>query len=96
MKRKIFLLLAMIIGSTGFVFAKTIKVVATLTDLKSIAEFVGGNKVAVSSIATGYQNPHFVDPKPSYIIGLSSADLFITVGLGSGNWMVTTIVSKLP
>jgi ABC-type Zn uptake system ZnuABC Zn-binding protein ZnuA len=35
----------------------------------------------VSSIATGYQNPHFVDPKPSYIIGLSKADLFVTVGL---------------
>ncbi len=61
--------------------AGPIKVVATTTDLKSIAEFIGGNKVSVSSIATGYQNPHFVDPKPSYIIGLASADLFITVGL---------------
>lgn len=61
--------------------AGTIKVVATTTDLKSIAEFIGGNKVSVSSIATGYQNPHFVDPKPSYIIGLANADVFITVGL---------------
>src|SRR5262250_3352075 len=61
--------------------AGTIKVVTTTTDLKSITEFVGGNKVSVSSIATGYQNPHFVDPKPSYIIGLSNADMFVTVGL---------------
>ena len=61
--------------------AGPIKVVTTTTDLKSIAELIGGNKVSVSSIATGYQNPHFVDPKPSYIIGLASADLFITVGL---------------
>lgn len=61
--------------------AGPIKVVSTTTDMKSIAEFIGGNKVSVSSIATGYQNPHFVDPKPSYIIGLASADLFITVGL---------------
>ena len=61
--------------------AGTIKVVATTADLKSIAELIGGNKVSVSSIATGYQNPHFVDPKPSYIINLSSANLFITVGL---------------
>ena len=61
--------------------AGTIKVVTTTTDLKSIAELIGGNKVSVSSIATGYQNPHFVDPKPSYIINLSRADLFITVGL---------------
>ena len=48
--------------------------------MKSITEMIGGNKVSVSSIATGYQNPHFVDPKPSYIISLSNADLFVTVG----------------
>lgn len=62
-------------------FAGTIKVVTTLTDLKSIAELIGGDKVSVTSIATGYQNPHFVDPKPSYIMNLSRANLFVTVGL---------------
>lgn len=81
MKRKLIFIGALIIGSFNLAYAKTIQIVATLPDLKSIAEFVGGNKVSVSSIATGYQNPHFVDPKPSYIIGLSRADLFITVGL---------------
>lgn len=62
-------------------FGGTIKVVTTLTDLKSIAEFIGGDKVTATAIATGYQNPHFVDPKPSYIMNLSNADLFVTVGL---------------
>ncbi len=61
--------------------AGIIKVVTTTTDMKSIAEMIGGSKVSVTSIATGYQNPHFVDPKPSYIIRLSGADLFITTGL---------------
>lgn len=61
--------------------AGTVKVVTTTMDMKSIAEMIGGNKVSVQSIATGYQNPHFVDPKPSYIISLSNADLFVTVGL---------------
>jgi len=61
--------------------AGTIKVVTTTTDLASIAEFVGGEKVSVTSIAAGFQNPHFVDPKPSFIIGLSKADMFVTVGL---------------
>lgn len=64
-----------------FTNAGTIKVVTTTQDLKSIVQAIGGNKVSVISIATGYQNPHFVDPKPSYIISLSSADLFVTVGL---------------
>lgn len=58
-----------------------IKVVTTTMDMKSITEMIGGNKVTVQSIATGYQNPHFVDPKPSYIISLSNADLYVTVGL---------------
>ena len=42
---------------------------------------IGNDKVDVFSIATGFQNPHFVDPKPSYIIKLSKADMFVTVGL---------------
>jgi ABC-type Zn uptake system ZnuABC Zn-binding protein ZnuA len=61
--------------------AGPVKVVTTIPDLKSITELIGGNKVSVLSIATGYQNPHFVDPKPSYIINLSNADMFVTVGL---------------
>jgi zinc/manganese transport system substrate-binding protein len=56
-------------------------VVTTLTDLKSITEIVGGDKVDVFAIATGFQNPHFVDPKPSYILKLAKADMFVTIGL---------------
>jgi len=58
-----------------------LRVVTSLPDLKSITEFVGGDKVDVFAIATGFQNPHFVDPKPSYILKLSKADMFVTVGL---------------
>src|SRR5207249_5871367 len=81
MKNKLFIFFISCLGILSSVKAGTIKVVTTTTDLKSITELIGGNKVSVSSIATGYQNPHFVDPKPSYIIGLSKADLFVTVGL---------------
>jgi len=81
MKNKSIFLLLLFIGNSLFANAGKIKVVTTTTDMKSIAEFIGGDKVSVTSIATGYQNPHFVDPKPSYIIGLSNADLFVTVGL---------------
>jgi zinc/manganese transport system substrate-binding protein len=58
-----------------------IKVVTTLTDLQSITKLIGGSNVDVFAIATGYQNPHFVDPKPSYILKLARADIFVTVGL---------------
>jgi len=58
-----------------------LKVVTTLTDLQSITTLIGGDKVDVFAIASGFQNPHFVDPKPSYILKLSRADVFVTVGL---------------
>ena len=58
-----------------------LRIVTTLPDLASIAEYVGGDRVDVFAIATGFQNPHFVDPKPSFIRRLSRADAFITVGL---------------
>ncbi len=80
MKKKYFITV-FLLCIISFINAGTIKVVTTTTDMKSIAELIGGDKVSVSSIATGYQNPHFVDPKPSYIISLTKADLFVTVGL---------------
>lgn len=78
---KKFLVTALLPVLSNYAMAGTIKVVTTTPDMKSITEWIGGSKVSVSSIATGYQNPHFVDPKPSYIISLSGADLFVTVGL---------------
>ena len=81
MKVKIITLLTASVLICFLTSAGKIKVVTTTTDMKSIAELIGGSNVSVTSIATGYQNPHFVDPKPSYIISLSQADLFVTVGL---------------
>jgi zinc/manganese transport system substrate-binding protein len=81
MKKRFLLIIVSALVIFSFANAGTIKVVTTTTDTKSIAEMIGGDKVSVSSIATGYQNPHFVDPKPSYIIGLTKADLFVTIGL---------------
>ncbi|MFQ6616514.1 MAG: metal ABC transporter substrate-binding protein [Fidelibacterota bacterium] len=58
-----------------------IDVVTTLPDLAVIVQAVGGDRVAVYSIARGYQDPHFVDAKPSHIMKLQRADLFIQIGL---------------
>lgn len=79
-KKVIFTLILLLVCITGIASAQ-IKVVTTLPDLASITEYVGGDHVDVFSIAKGYQNPHFVDPKPSYIVKLSRADMFVTVGL---------------
>jgi ABC-type Zn uptake system ZnuABC Zn-binding protein ZnuA len=57
-----------------------LKVVTTTEDLGSLAREVGGDKVSVTALAKGYQDPHFVDPKPSFILAVSRADLLIVVG----------------
>jgi len=60
--------------------AGPLKVVTTTEDLGSLAREVGGDKVAVTPLAKGYQDPHFVDPKPSFILAVSRADLLVVVG----------------
>jgi zinc/manganese transport system substrate-binding protein len=57
-----------------------LNVVATTEDLASIAREVGGDRVNVDSIARGFQDPHFVEAKPSFILKLQKADLLILVG----------------
>jgi len=61
--------------------AKKLKVITTLTDLASLTQEVGGDKVEVEALAKGYQDPHFVEPKPSFLLKLRNADLLILVGL---------------
>lgn len=60
--------------------AKKLKVVTTTQDLASIAQMIGGDRVSVEPLAKGYQDPHFVDAKPSYLIKLRQADVFVEVG----------------
>ena len=57
-----------------------IKVVTTTADLESLTREVGGDKVTVESLAKGYQDPHFVEAKPSFILKLHSAELLVVVG----------------
>jgi zinc/manganese transport system substrate-binding protein len=57
-----------------------LNVVTTTEDLASIAREVGGDRITVESIAKGYQDPHFVEAKPSFILKLQKADVLIVVG----------------
>jgi len=57
-----------------------LRVVTTTEDLAALTREVGGDAVQVFAIAKGYQDPHFVDPKPSFILELSRAGLLVVVG----------------
>jgi ABC-type Zn uptake system ZnuABC Zn-binding protein ZnuA len=58
-----------------------LKVVTSTTDLYDIARAVGGDKIRAVHIGEGYQDPHFIEAKPSFILQLRDADVFAFVGL---------------
>ena len=57
-----------------------LNVVATTPDLAAIAQDIGGDRVAVTSLAKPTEDPHFVTPKPSFIVKLNRADVLIEGG----------------
>jgi ABC-type Zn uptake system ZnuABC Zn-binding protein ZnuA len=61
--------------------ARKLNIVTSTTDLASLAQEIGGDRISVDSIAKGYQDPHFVEAKPSFLLKLRHADLLIAVGL---------------
>ena len=71
---------ALLAGARGARADKKINVVTTTEDLASITSEIGGDLVSVESLSRGYQDPHFVDAKPSYLVKLRKADLFVEVG----------------
>src|SRR5437867_2716246 len=71
----------LLFGTLNLVAASKANVVATTEDLAALAREVGGDRITVEAIARGYQDPHFVEPKPSFLLKLQKADLLVVVGL---------------
>jgi len=84
-------LLALSIGFTTPSWAD-LKVATALSDLASVAQFVGGNHVTAISLCKGYEDPHFVPAKPSLMKAIQDADVFVSVGLElDGGWLPLVI-----
>ena len=79
MKYALLMAAALAIATPTFAQGKLTVVTAT-EDLASIAREVGGDRISVEAIARGYQDPHFVEAKPSFILKLQRADVLIVVG----------------
>ena len=67
--------------------AAPIKIVTSLTTYGAIAREIVGDKGTVTSIAQGDEDPHFVQPKPSFVAVLRDADMFVTTGLDLELWV---------
>lgn len=75
------LVLALALVPVPVTAQRTLRVVTTTTDLASLVRTIGGDRVEVVSMALGTQDPHYVEPKPSLILDLRRADLYLQVGL---------------
>jgi zinc/manganese transport system substrate-binding protein len=80
MKKAILLLIAVLLASVPARAQGKLNIVATTEDLAAIAREIGGDRITVEAIARGYQDPHFVEAKPSFILKLQKADVLIVVG----------------
>ena len=80
------------LASKGFAFAvvallsgeasAALRVVATTPDVADMARQIGGDRVDVTTIAEGTQDPHKVPVKPSFVTKLNRADALVVQGLG--------------
>lgn len=85
------ILVALLVGAPAHA---ELRIVTTTPDFAAVARAIGGPRVAVTSLAKGTQDPHFLDAKPSFIRTLNQADLLIEGGadLESG-WLPALVES---
>jgi zinc/manganese transport system substrate-binding protein len=81
------LFLCLLLVSASYAGAGKLFVVTTISSYGNIAKIVGGDRVQVTSLVAGNQDPHFVRPKLSYSETLAKADLFIDTGLDLELWV---------
>lgn len=86
MRRAIVLLLAALTVAVPAAAADKIRVVATIPDLKALAEEVGGKLVDVEVLARGSQNAHELEVRPSLMLKVRRADVLLENGLDLDGW----------
>jgi zinc/manganese transport system substrate-binding protein len=81
-------------GAVGAVDgADRVRVVATIPDLKSLTEAVGGDLVEVESLTRGTQNFHEAEVRPSMMLKLRRADLLVENGADLDGWVEVAVQS---
>lgn len=76
-----------IAGPATAVAKGKLKVVTTLSSYSAISKLIIGDRGTVSYLARGYEDPHFVRPKPSHAMKLRDADLLVSTGLDLELWL---------
>jgi ABC-type Zn uptake system ZnuABC Zn-binding protein ZnuA len=88
----VLLLLVLALGVGSAAAQSKVRVVTSLPDLKALTEAVGGDLVEADSLARGTQNPHDIEVRPSLMLKLRRADLFVRNGAGGDPWVEPLLV----
>lgn len=83
---KIFKYIILSLCLTSAVQAEPLNVVTTLETFADIARQIGGDRVTVTAIAKPNFNPHFIEPRPTDVMRVRKADLFIHGGADLEAW----------
>lgn len=79
---KIVLSLVAVIGAFTLAEGRSkLNVTATTTDIASLAEFIGGDRVHVTSLSRALQDAHYLNATPGMVARISRSDLLIVNGL---------------
>ena len=78
---KLFTTLWLLALTSSVSAAEPVAIVTTTTDIAAIVKAIGGDRVVVESIAKGFQDPHFVEAKPSFVRLVNRARMLFNVGL---------------
>jgi zinc/manganese transport system substrate-binding protein len=92
MMKNIFLALALIVSPLA---NAKLKVVASTADVGALVKEVGGSDIDIDAIAKGTQDPHAIEPKPSYMLKMNGADLVVANGLSlEVGWLPSLIAGS--
>ena len=74
--------------------AAVVHVVTSTTDFADITYRIGGERVQVESLASGSQDLHHVEPRPSFVTKLSRADMVVRIGMDLDLWMDSLLAAS--
>ena len=86
MKRLLLALIATAVTGLATTAHAHLKIVTTTPEFADLARQIGGDTVAVHSVMAGPENVHNVMAKPTEMLKLNQADLFVHSGLDSEPW----------
>lgn len=81
------LLTTLSLGPGQLVGRQQLRVVTTLPSYAAIAREVAGDLAQVEAIARGDEDPHYVNPRPSFAAAVQRADVFVVTGLDLELWV---------